>query len=163
MTMCVRRVALHAARVKIASAEPKGDSMASTEDERQVLAVNAAFYAAFARRDVGAMEDLWATGAPVACVHPGWHALSGRGEVMASWRGILTGPGAPDIACTDATAHVVGDLAYVLCTEQLPGGLLVATNVFVREGAAWKLLHHHAGPIALDDDDDERPPSGRLH
>ncbi|MFQ5786213.1 MAG: nuclear transport factor 2 family protein, partial [Alphaproteobacteria bacterium] len=27
-------------------------------------------------------------------------------------------------------------------------GCLVATNVFVREGAAWKMVHHQAGPTA---------------
>ena len=75
--------------------------MASTVEERQVLATNEAFYAAFAGRDVDAMEGLWALHAPVACIHPGWHALTGRGAVMASWRGILNGPGSPDITCTD--------------------------------------------------------------
>lgn len=133
------------------------------QEQQRVLAVNAAFYAAFAARDAGAMETIWARSAPVACVHPGWHALTGREAVMASWRGILNGPGAPQIVCTDATAHVVGDAAFVLCTERLPGGQLVATNFFVREEDGWKLMHHHAGPIALEEEDDQPPPPGQLH
>jgi ketosteroid isomerase-like protein len=131
-------------------------------EEEEVLATNAAFYAAFAARDVDAMEGLWAQRAPVACIHPGWHALDGRAAVMASWRGILHGPGSPDIVCADAAARVLGDAAFVLCTEELAGGLLVATNVFVREDGTWRLVHHHAGPIATDDED-ERPPSTGLH
>ncbi len=127
-----------------------------------VLAANAAFYAAFAERNVKAMAQLWSDHAPIACIHPGWHALDGRDAVMASWRGILQGPGSPDIVCTDVTVHVCGDAAFVLCTEQLSGGMLVATNMFVREDDGWKLVHHHAGPVA-DDDDDERPPSTELH
>jgi len=130
--------------------------------EEDVLTANAAFYDAFAARDLDAMERLWALHAPVACVHPGWHALDGRSAVMASWRGILRGPGAPTITCADATVHLVGETAFVLCTEQLPGGVLIATNVFVREEDAWKLVHHHAGPVAEDDEDD-RPPSSGLH
>src|SRR5690348_3483190 len=70
-----------------------------------ILLANDAFYAAFADRDDEAMDALWARGALVACVHPGWPPLVGRDAVMASWRGILRGPGAPTIACTDATCH----------------------------------------------------------
>ena len=51
-------------------------------DEDEVLAANAAFYAAFANSDVKAMDSVWARRAPVACVHPGWEALVGRDRVM---------------------------------------------------------------------------------
>jgi hypothetical protein len=37
-----------------------------TIDERAVLAANAAFYRAFAERNVDAMESLWAHSVPVA-------------------------------------------------------------------------------------------------
>ena len=40
-------------------------------DEHAVLAANAAFYRAFAERDVDAMDALWARSIPVACIHPG--------------------------------------------------------------------------------------------
>jgi hypothetical protein len=33
----------------------------------------------------------------------------------------------------------------VICSEHLEGGTLAATNVFAREGGAWKLVHHQAG------------------
>jgi ketosteroid isomerase-like protein len=127
-----------------------------------VLLANESFYRAFAGRDVEGMDEVWARRASVACVHPGWQPLKGRDAVMASWRGILRGPGVPDITCTDATCHVVGDSAFVICIERLDVGALVATNVFVREDGAWRIIHHHAGPIA-DDGDDERPDPGRLN
>ena len=125
-------------------------------DELDVLEANSAFYAAFAARDLAAMEALWAREAPVACVHPGWDALRGRDEVMSSWREILSG-NAPRLACTAASAHVAGDAAFVICHERLPDGpRLVATNVFVREGGAWRLCHHQAGP--LQQETGEPPP-----
>ena len=126
-----------------------------------VLLANDAFCAAFAGRDDEAMDALWARGASVACVHPGWPPLVGRDAVMASWRGILRGPGAPNIACTDATCHVFGESAFVVCIERLEAGALVATNLFVREDGAWRLVHHHAGPIA--ESDEEQPDRGRLN
>ena len=119
-----------------------------TDEEREVLAANGAFYGAFARRDADAMDDLWAREAPVACLHPGWEPLLGREAVVASWRRILLGGGAPpSIRCEGASAHVRGDAAWVICAEVLPGAMLAATNLFVRERGAWRLVHHHASPL----------------
>jgi ketosteroid isomerase-like protein len=119
----------------------------------KVLAANRAFYLAFAKRDWRAMDDLWARQAAVACIHPGWRPLRGREDVMASWRAIFESGGAPPIVCSEATAHVMGDCAFVICHEDLPGGRLVATNVFVREGDDWRMAHHQAAAVALPDDD----------
>jgi ketosteroid isomerase-like protein len=117
-------------------------------DEPLVLAANQAFYAAFARGDLSAIEGLMAERVPVACIHPGWDALHGRDEVLASLRAILSGSGAPSISCVDPVAHVLGDTAYVICGESLDGSYLIATNIFVREDGVWRLCHHHAGPVS---------------
>jgi ketosteroid isomerase-like protein len=133
-----------------------------TPDERAVLAVNAAFYRAFSERDVDAMDALWAHSVPVACIHPGWHVLNGREAVMATWRGILAGA-PPVIRCSEEIARVTGTAAFVVCTETLDAGELVATNVFVQEAGDWKIAHHHAGPVASADDDEDRPRNGFLN
>ena len=39
---------------------------------------NEAFYMAFNRRDLAAMEALWSAGHEAVCLHPGWPALIGR-------------------------------------------------------------------------------------
>jgi ketosteroid isomerase-like protein len=116
--------------------------------EVEVLTANDAFYDAFATRDIAAMEALWSRRTDLACVHPGWDAIIGRREVLSSWRAILSSPEAPAVECTAAVAHVMGEVAYVICNEMLPGAELCATNVFVKEEGVWKLIHHHAGPIA---------------
>jgi ketosteroid isomerase-like protein len=133
-----------------------------TAEETAVLAANAEFYRAFASRDVAAMDAVWARETPVACIHPGWQVLNGREAVMASWRGILAGA-PPAIRCDHEIARVTGTAAFVVCTEILDGGELVATNLFVREDGAWKMTHHHAGPVAAGEDDDDRPKSGFLN
>lgn len=120
-----------------------------------VLAVNEAFYAAFAARDAGAMDALWARRAPLACIHPGWQPLHGREAVLGSWRDIMSSPNSPPIRCADAVAHVLGAAAVVVCRERFPGAELVATNVFVLEDGAWKLVHHQAGGVAHPGGDDE--------
>jgi ketosteroid isomerase-like protein len=119
-----------------------------TPEELEVLAANEAFYDAFARKDAAAMDALWARDTPVACLHPGWAALVGREPVVESWRRILLGGGAPaSIRCERARAHLAGGMAWVICEEILPGGALVATNLFVRERGSWRLVHHHASPL----------------
>ena len=139
--------------------------------EQEILAANAEFYRAFAARDVNAMSALWAVRTPVACIHPGWRALHGRDAVLASWRNILGGPGAPAISCADAAAHVLGDSGFVICIERLPGVELIATNVFAREDGAWRMVHHHASAMARSmgetetesEDDESDSGSGLLH
>jgi ketosteroid isomerase-like protein len=122
----------------------------STPDDDAVLAANRGFYRAFAERDLAAMDALWARDAPVACIHPGWDALIGRAAVMASWRDIFGQPTA--IACRAERILRHGDTACVICHEALgeapDGGLLIATNLFVREAGAWRMVHHQAGGVA---------------
>jgi ketosteroid isomerase-like protein len=119
----------------------------------EVLDANSAFYRAFSARDLAAMDALWSLRTPVICVHPGWDALRGRDDVMDSWRAILTGDESPHIGCSHAFAQVHGDVAIVVCREHIPGGQLVATNLFVREDGLWRIVHHQASPLATDDQD----------
>ena len=116
-------------------------------DQDAVLAANLEFYRAFAARDLETMEALWARRAPVACLHPGWTALKDRDAIIESWAGILSNPDAPRIACFDEHAFLYGDVALVLCEEELEGGTLAASNFFVREDGVWRIAHHQAGQI----------------
>ena len=115
-------------------------------DEQELLFANEAFYAAFAGGDQEAMESLWAKGLPVACLHPGAALLSGREEVLESWRQVLTATNRPDIRCRAPRAFLQGATGFVVCYEEVQGGFLIATNVFTREGGQWKIVHHQAGP-----------------
>ena len=117
--------------------------------ETEALEANERFYSLFASRDVDGMERLWAEGVAVSCIHPGWMPLLGREAVLASWRSILNNPTQPRVVAGGATVTIVGDVAVVLCRELVSGSPLVATNVFVREGGAWRLMHHQGGPVAV--------------
>ena len=41
-----------------------------------------------------------------------------------------------------------GDVGIVICFEQIEDQFLIATNMFVREGRIWKMIHHQSGPTA---------------
>jgi uncharacterized protein (TIGR02246 family) len=129
-----------------------------------VLAVNTAYYRAFAAGDVAAMARVWAEDG-VSCVHPGWPPLIGRDDVMESYRGILASQNRVRIAHQDDIAIVIGDEGRVLCIEIVEGAALAATNFYRRVGGEWRMVHHQASPIALaaEDDEEEAPPSNRLN
>jgi len=112
-----------------------------------VRAANLEFYRAFNKGDFAAMEALWAKRTQLLCVHPGWPPLTGREPVMWSWRNILTNPEPTHVMCHDDQAFLYGDFAIVICEEELSGGHLVATNMFVKEGGAWRMFHHQASPL----------------
>ncbi|GAA1006841.1 3-dehydroquinate dehydratase [Streptomyces sp. F-3] len=99
----------------------------------------------------------------VSCVHPGWPVLTGRGEVLRSFALILANTDYIQFFLTDVRISVTGDTALVTCTENilsggpapaggdepgpLVGQIVVATNVFRRTPAGWKLWSHHASPV----------------
>ena len=134
-------------------------------DEDAVLSANLEFYRAFNNRDAKAMDALWAVDSPVVCVHPGWTALAGREVVIRSWRDILTNAEAPHVMCHDDRAFLYGDMAIVQCEEELDTGHLAATNIFVREDGAWRLIHHQASQIVMRGRHEEprRRPSPTRH
>ena len=131
-------------------------------EQKAVLAANAAFYDAFAARDVQGMDELWARRVPVVCIHPGWQPLHGRDAVIESWRQILEGPAPPAIRCSREMVYLLGAAAFVVCHEDVHGAELVATNVFVLEDGSWRMVQHHAGGVAHPEAD-STPPPGSLH
>lgn len=114
-------------------------------DQDLVLKANEAFYVAFAMGDFTAMQAVWAQHAPVACLHPGWPPLQDRAKIMQSWQGILAKPPQPPITAVQPQVQLHGDMAVVICWEAIGNLHLVATNIFVRENGAWRMVMHQSG------------------
>lgn len=133
----------------------------SSEDE--VRNASAQFYAALNRMangEKGAMAAVWSHSASATTMHPiggldvGWDAISASFDQVAG----LAANG--KIELKDQLTRVVGDLAYELGVEQGEfdlGGHHAAvehrvTNIYERQGGAWKLVHHHTdtSPAMLD-------------
>ena len=72
--------------------------------------------------------------------------------------GDFSNPQSPAIICSNASAYVLRDVAYVLCHEHVKQTALAATNVFVREGGGWRMVHHQAGPSPPVDPSATREP-----
>lgn len=117
-------------------------------DAQNALFANEAFYLAFTRKDPEAMDTLWARTQSLVCVHPGWALLTSRRDIMDSWRRILANPDQPGMDFHDPKPHLHGAMILVTCYEQLPGSICLATNGFVEEDGALRMVLHHSGMCA---------------
>ncbi|MGW0119112.1 nuclear transport factor 2 family protein [Streptomyces sp. NPDC003327] len=148
--------------------------MNPTADATAVEAVNTAFYEAMETGDFDTVSALWLDDgtAPVTCVHPGWSALTGRGEVLRSYALIMANTEYIQFFLTDLEISLAGDTAVVTCTENilsggpaedgaelgpLMGQIVVATNVFRRTPDGWRIWSHHASPVLTETDDTPGP------
>ena len=124
-----------------------GDEGSGTEAEAAVLAANRAFYEAFNAKDPARMADIWARDAAVTCIHPNRAVIAGRDGVLDSWRQILTDPDQGRIVFAAERPTVSGGIGVVCGRELVAGIPIAATNVFAREGGAWRMIHHHGSPV----------------
>jgi ketosteroid isomerase-like protein len=131
-----------------------------THDPAAVREANERFYRAFESLDLAEMDQVWARGDHVACVHPGWNRLHGWDEVRRSWAAIFQSATEMRFTITDVRVEVRGNLGWVHCTENIlsetRAGLsitaILATNVFEHQAAGWRLVHHHASHILAPQD-----------
>ena len=121
----------------------------------EVEEANARFYRAFETLDLSEMDAVWAHDERAACVHPGWPLLRTWESVRASWETIFENTGEIRFSLGDVRAAVIGDVAWVTCTEnilsevrgQLTATAVLATNLFERRDGRWLLMHHHASHV----------------
>ena len=131
-----------------------------THGRAAVREANERFYRAFESLDLAEMDQVWAHGDHVACVHPGWSRLHGWEDVRRSWAAIFQSTTEMRFTITDVRVEVRGDLAWVHCTENIlsdtRGGLsitaILATDVFERRAGRWLLVHHHASHVLAPQD-----------
>ena len=117
--------------------------MADVED---LLAANAAFYAAFEAADLDAMSELWLHEDHVVCTHPGWPSLRGWAAVGASWFALFQGEASLQFILTDVTATRRGEVGWVTVDENLFDGAqaqtVAAMNLFERVDEQWRMVGH---------------------
>jgi uncharacterized protein (TIGR02246 family) len=128
--------------------------------------VEAQFYEAMQRGDIGLLMACWADDDDVVCVHPGGGRLVGPAAIRASFEAIFANGTIPvqtaqtrrmqAIGC--AVHHLVEQIA-VETAEGRQQAYALATNVYVKTGAGWRMAAHHASVAAADEvpDDDDAP------
>ena len=119
-----------------------------------------AFYEALERGDLDAMMAVWAEDEEIVCVHPGGERLTGQDQVRASWLKIFSGESRVRVHISQQVAIsgmmiAVHSVQENFALEQASRGQqvadsrpapIVATNIYLRTGAGWRMIVHHASP-----------------
>ncbi len=121
----------------------------------EVTRANQDFYAAFESLDIARMDRIWAHQEYVTCIHPGWSLRVGWPSVRDSWVLIFNNTFSMKFDLTEIQIQVAGDLAWVICTENITSqqgeaaveSRVLATNLYEKSGERWLIIHHHGSPV----------------
>jgi ketosteroid isomerase-like protein len=113
-----------------------------------------AFYEALERCDLEGMMAVWAEDEEIVCVHPAGQRLAGQEEVRESWaRLFAAGPRARvtvssqvAIGAMMLAVHSVHE-SFAVEGDPRPTVPILATNVYLRTAAGWRMIVHHASPV----------------
>jgi ketosteroid isomerase-like protein len=125
----------------------------SAEDE--VRSASRRFYLALNRMangDNSLMAEIWSHSPAVTTMHPIGGREVGWDAVRASFQGVSDLAVDGEVGLEEQLIRVKGDLAYELGVERgrIKLAELVAkieqrvTNIYERQGGAWRIVHHHA-------------------
>jgi len=116
-----------------------------------------AFYEALERCNLEAMMAVWAEDEDIVCVHPAGQRLAGQAQVREAWRQMFAAGPNMRVRITQQVvisgvmleAHSVHENITV-AGEQRPRAPMVATNVYLRTAAGWRMIVHHASPAPAE-------------
>ena len=124
-----------------------------------------AFYEALERCDLDGMMAVWAEDDDIVCVHPAGPRLTGQDQIRESWARIFSAGPRARVHITNQVAisgmmlavHSVHENFTIQGQAQgqamgdavrpLP---IVATNVYLRTAAGWRMIVHHASPAPAE-------------
>ena len=137
--------------------------MFATPDEAET-----AFYTAFANGDLEAMMGVWLESDTVICVHPVGPRISGHRAVKASWGEVFQGSAGLRFRLAEVSRTQDALLSIHVLHEYItvPGETAerppaVATNIYQLTDKGWRMILHHASPVASPARS-EKPPT-KLH
>jgi ketosteroid isomerase-like protein len=115
-----------------------------------------AFYEALERCDLDGMMAVWAEDEEIMCIHPTGGRLTGQDQVRESWAKMFAAGPRARLQLTQQVA-ISGMMLAVhsvfenFALEGAPPGAaqplpIVATNVYLRTAAGWRMIVHHASP-----------------
>ena len=119
-----------------------------------------AFYEALERCDLEGMMAVWAEDEDIVCVHPAGPRLTGQDQIRESWAHIFSGGPRARVHITSQVAisgmmlavhsvhenfSIEGETRGQRVGDATPSAI-VATNVYLRTAAGWRMIVHHASP-----------------
>lgn len=128
-----------------------------------------AFYEAIEAGHLDDVMHIWADDDEITCTLPGGRRLVGHDAIRAGWQELFS-RGRRLLIRISRAVHWAGPMLAVhsvVETLQVDGETvdtpIAATNVFVRNGAGWRLLVHHASPLQAGEPDAPERTTHTLH
>lgn len=129
-----------------------------------------AFYEALERADLEGMMAVWAEDEDIVCVHPGGPRLTGQDQVREGWARIFAAGDRARVHISQQVAisammlavHSVHENVTVEGEPQARPPMIVATNVYLRTAAGWRMIVHHASPGAVPPPPVRREPAPKF-
>lgn len=113
----------------------------------------AAFYEAISRADINAVMALWADEENIVCIHPGAPRLIGHSSIRSAWESIFEQGGVPIRPVqVHVTQNLMTSVHNIIEEVQRSGSRqhdihILATNVYMKTAAGWRLVSHHASVV----------------
>ena len=112
-----------------------------------------AFYDSLERGDLDLMMAVWAEDEEIVCVHPAGGRIAGQEQVRDSWRRMFASGQRLRIKIAQRVT-LSGMMVEVrsvhevitIVGEEAARPPMVATNVYLRTAAGWRMVVHHASP-----------------
>ena len=115
--------------------------------------VSRAFYEAFEQADIASMMRVWSDDDEIFCIHPGGPRNIGPTAVRGAWEEIFNGPTKLKFQLEQPLFFVGASMAVQSVLEYLQvndepklRGPAIATNIYARTVAGWRMIAHHAAP-----------------
>jgi ketosteroid isomerase-like protein len=131
-----------------------------------------AFYESLERNDLELMMAVWAEDEEIVCVHPAGGRIAGQEQVRESWRRIFASGQRLRVKIAQQVTmsgmmvevHSVHEVITVV-GEEAARAPMVATNVYLRTAAGWRMVVHHASPApgAAEAEEEPAEPPKFLH
>ena len=128
-----------------------------------------AFYDSLERCDLELMMAVWAEDEDIVCVHPAGARIAGQEQVRESWRRIFASGQRLRVKVAQQVTmsgmmvevHSVHEVISVI-GEEAARAPMVATNVYVRTAAGWRMVAHHASPAPVEAVEEAPPKPPKL-
>ena len=132
-----------------------------------------AFYDALERCDLDGMMAVWAEDEEIVCVHPAGPRLTGQDQVRESWSQIFSSGPRARVHISNQVA-ISGMMLAVHSVHEnfalegqgrrdVPPLPVLATNVYLRTAAGWRMVVHHASPAPGPSEEAPVDPPKFLH
>ena len=127
--------------------------------------VEESFYQAFQNCDIEQMKNIWGNTDEVVCIHPNSQRIFGYELIMASWEQIFAAQESVSIQISEPVYKLQENMAAHYIKEELfvaenKIASILATNIYQQTKQGWKMIAHHASPVATTLD---RAVSPKLH